>query len=78
MFSFDLVIGILISAALVAVIMFYLDRRGSLPTDTLLGLLAHGGLALGLVILSFFPAMRLDLHALLFGDILAVSRSDLG
>ena len=76
-FSFDLVIGILISAALVAFIMFHLDRRGTLPTDTLLGLLAHGGLALGLVILSFFPAMRLDLHALLFGDILAVSRMDL-
>ena len=76
-FSFDLVIGILISAALVAFIMFYLDRRGTLPTDTLLGLLAHGGLALGLVILSFFPAMRLDLHALLFGDILAVTRTDL-
>ena len=76
-FSFDLVIGNLISAALVAFIMFYLDRRGTLPTDTLLGLLAHGGLALGLVILSFFPAMRLDLHALLFGDILAVTRTDL-
>ena len=75
--SFNLVIGILISAALVAFIMFYLDRRGTLPTDTLLGLLAHGGLALGLVILSFFPAMRIDLHGLLFGDILAVAREDL-
>ena len=74
---FNLVIGILISAALVAFIMFYLDRRGALPTDTLLGLLAHGGLALGLVILSLFPAMRIDLHALLFGDILAVQRIDL-
>ena len=75
--SIDLVIGILASAALVAFIMFYLDRRGTLPTDTLLGLLAHGGLALGLVILSFFPAMRIDLHGLLFGDILAVARIDL-
>ena len=74
---FNVVIGILISAALVAFIIFYLDRRGTLPTDTLLGLLAHGGLALGLVILSFFPAMRIDLHALLFGDILAVTRADL-
>jgi zinc transport system permease protein len=75
--QFDLVIGILISAALVAFIMFYLDRRGTLPTDTLLGLLAHGGLALGLVILSFFPTTRLDLQALLFGDILGVTRADL-
>ena len=75
--SVDLVIGILISAVLVAAIMFYLDRRSTLPTDTLLGLLAYGGLALGIVVLSFFPAMRLDLHSLLFGDILAVSREDI-
>ena len=75
--QFNLAIGILISAALVAFIMFHLDRRSALPTDTLLGLLAHGGLAVGIVILSFFPAMRLDLHALLFGDILSVSKVDL-
>ena len=43
----------------------------------MLGLLAHSGLALGLVVLSFFPNMQVDLHALLFGDILAVSRTDL-
>ena len=70
-------LAIVLHLDLVAFIMFYLDRRGTLPTDTLLGLLAHGGLALGLVILSFFPTIRLDLHALLFGDILAVSRVDL-
>ena len=29
------------------------------------------------MILSFFPAMRIDLRALLFGDILAVARADL-
>ena len=72
-----LVIGIFATAAAIVFVMFYLERRDALPTDTLLGLLAHGGIALGLVILSFFPQMRLDLHALLFGDILAVSRFDL-
>ncbi len=72
-----LVIGIFATATAIVFVMFYLERRDTLPTDTLLGLLAHGGIALGLVILSFFPQMRLDLHALLFGDILAVSRFDL-
>ena len=72
-----LVIGIFATAAAIVFVMFHLERRDSLPTDTLLGLLAHGGIALGLVILSFFPRMRLDLHSLLFGDILAVSRLDL-
>ena len=75
--DFDLTIGIFATASAIVLIMFYLERRDTLPTDTLLGLLAHGGLALGLVILSFFPNMRVDLQALLFGDILAVSRVDL-
>ena len=73
----QLVVDIFAAASAVVLVMFHLERRDTLPTDTLLGLLAHGGLALGLVLLSFFPNMRLDLQALLFGDILAVSRTDL-
>jgi len=46
-------------------------------SDTLLGVLAHGGLALGLVVLSFLPGGRGDLSAWLFGDILAVAPGDL-
>jgi len=77
LFGFSLALGIFVTASAVVVVMFYLERRDTLPTDTLLGLMAHGGLALGLVILSFFPNIQLDLHALLFGDILAVTRADL-
>lgn len=73
----NLVVGIFAVASAVVLTMFFLERRDTLPTDTLLGLLAHGGLALGLVTLSFFPDMRIDLKALLFGDILAVSQADL-
>ncbi len=73
----DLVLGIFVSACLVTLLMFYLQGRGTLPADTVLGLLAHGGLATGLVIMAFFPNIRIDLQALLFGDILAVSRTDL-
>ena len=75
--DFNLVIGIFASASIVVIILFFLDRRGGLPTDTILGLLAHGGLALGLVVLAFIPGVRINLHSLLFGDILAVSRLDL-
>jgi len=45
--------------------------------DTLLGVLAHSALAFGLVAVSFLSGVRIDLMAYLFGDILAVSRSDL-
>lgn len=76
-FDLNLVIGIFASASVVVILLFYLDRRGGLPTDTILGLLAHGGLALGLVVLAFIPGMRLNIQTLLFGDILAVTRLDL-
>ncbi len=45
--------------------------------DTLLGVLGHSALAFGLVAVSFLSGIRIDLMAYLFGDILAVSRSDL-
>ena len=57
----QLVVGIFAAASAVVLVMFHLERRDTLPTDTLLGLLAHGGLALGLVLLSFFPNIRRSL-----------------
>ena len=72
-----LVIGILLCACLVVLLMVYLERRDTLPADTILGLLCYGSLALGLVVLSFFPNVRINLHGLLFGDILGVSHTDL-
>lgn len=76
-FDVHLVVGVFATASVVVLVMFHIERRDALPTDTLLGLLASGGLAIGLVVLSFFPNLRIDLHGLLFGDILAVSRADL-
>ena len=73
----DLVVGILLCACAVVLLMSHLERRDTLPADTILGLLCHGSLALGLVVLSFFPNVRINLHGLLFGDILGVSRTDL-
>ena len=71
------VIGIFTTATAVVLVLGFLERQDTLPTDTHLALLSHGGLASGLVILSFFPNLRIDLEVLLFGDILAVSRTDL-
>jgi len=50
---------------------------GRYAADTLLGVAAHGGLAVGLVVLSFVSGAQGDLAAWLFGDILAVGRWDL-
>jgi zinc transport system permease protein len=43
----------------------------------LLGLLSHSSLALGLVVLAFMTWVRVDLMGFLFGDILAVSATDI-
>jgi zinc transport system permease protein len=69
--------GTLVVALAMALAVAGLAARGW-ALDTTLGVLAHSALAFGLVAISFFPAVRNDLSAYLFGDILAVSRGDLG
>ena len=76
-FSITPTIGVFAVAVLVALLLGFLQRRGTLSADSLLGLLSHSALALGLVLVSMMPQVRIDLMGLLFGDILAVSVSDL-
>ncbi|GGF00557.1 metal ABC transporter permease [Stappia taiwanensis] len=61
----------------ISILLMGLQRRGSLSSDALLGLLAHSALALGLVCLAFLSWVRIDLMGFLFGDILAVSVFDI-
>lgn len=68
--------GTMAVALIMALTVTHLAGRGY-AMDTLLGVLAHSALAFGLVAVSFLSGMRIDLMAYLFGDILAVSRTDL-
>jgi zinc transport system permease protein len=70
-------VSVFIVSALVALFLIYLRAKTSLPSDALLGLLAHSVLALGIVVLGFMTWVRIDLLSLLFGDILAVSMYDI-
>ena len=72
----DVFLGALIIASLMAWITTNLSGR-NYTTDTLLGVLSHSFLAIGLVIVAFVEGVRIDLMAYLFGDILAVSKFDL-
>lgn len=74
----DLTIGIVALCVFLAVLFVLLERQHLLPTDTLLGVLAHVALAGGLVVVAFLTDLRVDLMGYLFGDILAVSNWDLG
>jgi zinc transport system permease protein len=65
-------------SAAVAIALLALQRRASLSSDAILGLLSHSALAIGLVVLAFLSWVRIDLMGFLFGDILAVSKTDIG
>ncbi len=77
LFDINLMAGVFAVSAVVSVTLIFLDKRGSLSTDALLGILSHSTLALGLVLLSFMTWVRIDLMAFLFGDILSVSVADI-
>lgn len=62
---------------LLAIVLVTLQQRQPLASDTLLGILAPTTLSLGLVALSFMKDVRIDLMGYLFGDLLAVSTTDL-
>ncbi len=69
--------GIVVVCLGVAVLLVTLRRDRRLAGDTVLGILSHGALALGLVALAFIDRGKVNLQALLFGDILSVTPSDI-
>lgn len=70
-------LSIFVVSGAVSLFLIYLRIKTSLPSDALLGLLAHSVLAVGIVVLGFMTWVRIDLLSLLFGDILAVSITDI-
>jgi zinc transport system permease protein len=70
-------LAVTVGCVLLAVLLVTLQSRQPLASDTLLGILAHSTLSLGLVVLSFMQDVRIDLMGYLFGDLLAVGPTDL-
>ncbi|MDK9740291.1 zinc ABC transporter permease subunit ZnuB [Vibrio fortis] len=73
----NLYLALLICCLMLAVLLVTLQKQKLVATDTLLGILAHSALSLGLVAVSFLDNVRVDLMSYLFGDLLAVSPTDL-
>ncbi len=76
--SINISIGILVSTLLVAVLLILAQRQKQLGSDTLLGIMSHSALSLGLILISFVEGVRVDIDSWLFGDILSVSWNELG
>lgn len=71
--------GVALMGIIIATVLFWLEKQRDLSTDTLLGILSHSALALGLIVLSVIQAQgfNINLMSYLFGDLLAVDLSDL-
>ena len=70
-------LAILAICLLLAGTLTLLERQRLVPLDTLLGVLAHGVFAAGVIVIAFMERVRVDLMGYLFGDILSVSAADL-
>ena len=73
----NITLSVFFISLIVSLLLLLLQKRASLSSDALLGLLAHATLAVGLVVLAFMTWVRVDLMGFLFGDILAVTTNDL-
>ena len=76
-FNINITLSVFLISSIVAILLINLQKRTKLAGDSLLGLLAHSTLAIGLVLIGFLSSIRFDLMGLLFGDILAVTTEDI-
>lgn len=74
--NINITIAIVCCCLFLALLLVQLQRQRSLASDTLLGILSHSALALGLVSVSLFADARIDLFAYLFGDLLTTTAAD--
>lgn len=69
-------VGIIFICIIFTCILGILEQQGNLATDTILGILAHSCLSLGLIGISLMNH-TINLETILFGDILTITTNEL-
>jgi zinc transport system permease protein len=77
MLEINVNLAVVTSCVLLALLLVTLQRQRFVATDTLLGIMAHSTLSLGLVAIALLDNVRVDLLAYLFGDLLAITVQDI-
>jgi ABC-type Mn2+/Zn2+ transport system permease subunit len=67
----------IIYAVLFVLLLYILEKKTAIHSDTLIGILFTGSLALGVVILSFRKTYQPELMSFLFGNILTIRHEEL-
>lgn len=73
----DVTWGVLVVAVAVAGLMLWFGRQQLVASDAVLGLLHHAALAAGVIATSMIRGAPVDLTGFLFGDVFAITRSDI-
>lgn len=73
-----LTLTVIFVSMLIAWGIYILSHTRQLSSDTLLGILAHSSLAIGLAVISLQNSVQIDITSYLFGDILSINHTDLG
>ena len=69
----NLTLALVVGSVVLALLLIPLEQSARLSSDTLLGIVSHSTLAIGLVTLSLAQDVRVDLMGYLFGDLLAIN-----
>ena len=70
--------AVFLVAGTVALFLTHYSRQQRLDADTILGIMAHGGLALGLLVIALAGAPDTELENYLFGDLLSLDWEGVG
>ena len=71
------IVGVLAVALLIVFSLARVTNFNTALSETTLAIISHTGLAGGIILVGLLPARTVDLDAILFGDLLATTRTDL-
>jgi zinc transport system permease protein len=74
---FSPLLSALVFSMLLAALVYWLEKKSSLSSDAIIGIMFTSGMALGVVLISLRPGYQPELISYLFGNILAIRRVDL-
>ena len=76
LFNVSIAIGAIVVAVLLSLMLLALKQQKQLAVDTILGILSHTALALGVLVIALVSGAVTGHLDILFGDVLTVSRND--
>lgn len=72
----DPYIAVILMTIFLAVLLVWLEKDNHHALDTLLGIISHTALSLGVITIALLDNVRVDLMSYLFGDLLAINGND--